>query len=416
MYKEMKTQIEEAREGTITSRMAAVASAEGIDAEDLRYSVAAGEAVIMTRGSCSIGIGRGLRTKVNVNLGTSTARVRPAEEVEKARTAERHGADTITDLSAGGEISAIRQAIFAATTLPVTTVPIYQTAAEIGLDAMTAEDILATIRSQAEEGVSSFVLHAVGREMIDAAWDGERIMGVVSKGGSITAAYMLAHDVENPFVEHFDEILAILKEHDIVLSLGNTMRSGCIHDEMDEAQKMEMRWNARLAAYAHERGVQTIIEGLGGHVRADRIPRYLRRYREYSPAPLFVAGPLPIDTAVGYDHIAGCVGASIASGAGADYLCYLTPAEHLGLPTPDQVREGLIAFRIAAHIGDSIKYGLDDEDLALARSRSRLDWDGQVAHAVDPETARTLAPEPGPCTMCGDFCAVAMMKRLKEQR
>jgi len=415
-YGEMKTQIEEAREGTITPRMEAVAAAEGIEAEDLRYSVAAGEAVIMTRGSCSVGIGRGLRTKVNVNLGTSTSRVHPAEEVEKARIAGLHGADTITDLSTGGDITAIRRAIFAATTLPITTVPIYQAAAEIGVERMTAEDILATIRHQAEEGVSSFVLHAVSREMIDAAWDGERIMGVVSKGGSITAAYMLTHDAENPFVEHFDEILAILREHDIVLSLGNTMRSGCIHDEMDEAQKGEMRWNARLAAYAHEHGVQTIVEGLGGHVRADRIPVYLRRYREHSPAPLFVAGPLPTDTAVGYDHIAGCVGASIASGAGADYLCYLTPAEHLGLPTPDQVREGLIAFKIAAHIGDSIKYGMDDEDLALARFRSHLDWDGQVAHAIDPETARALAPEPGPCTMCGDFCAVALMKRLKGQR
>ncbi|GLI47160.1 Thiamine biosynthesis protein thiC [Methanoculleus bourgensis] len=416
MYREMKTQIEEAREGTITPRMEAVAAAEGIEAEDLRYSVAVGEAVIMTRGRCSVGIGHGMRTKVNVNLGTSTSRVHPEEEVEKARIAALHGADTITDLSTGGDITAIRQDIFAATTLPVTTVPIYQTAAEIGVGDMTAEDILATLRHQAEEGVSSFVLHVVSREMIDAAWDGERIMGVVSKGGSMTAAYMLTHDAENPFVEHFDEVLAILREHDIVLSLGNTMRSGCIHDEMDEAQKGEMRQNARLAAYAHEHGVQTIVEGLGGHVRADRIPVYLRRYREHSPAPLFVAGPLPTDTAVGYDHIAGCVGASIASGAGADYLCYLTPAEHLSLPTPDQVRAGLIAFRIAAHIGDSIKYGMDDEDLALARSRSRLDWEGQVVHAIDPETARALAPEPGPCTMCGDFCAVAMMKRLREQR
>lgn len=412
----MKTQIEEARKGIITPQMEAVAAAEGIDAEVLRRSVVAGEAVIMTRGTCSVGIGRGLRTKVNVNLGTSTSRVHPEEEVEKARIAGLHGADTITDLSTGGDISAIRRTIFAATTLPITTVPIYQAAAGIGIGNLTAEDILATLRHQAEEGVSSFVLHAVSREMIEAAWDGERIMGVVSKGGSMTAAYMLAHDVENPFVEMFDEVLAILKEHDIVLSLGNTMRSGCIHDEMDKAQVQEMRQNARLAAYAHDHGVQTIVEGLGGHVRADRIPVYLRRYREHTSAPLFVAGPLPIDTAVGYDHIAGCVGASIASGAGADYLCYLTPAEHLGLPTPDQVREGLIAFKIAAHIGDSIKYGLDDEDRSLACSRSRLDWEGQVAHAIDPETAQALAPEAGPCTMCGDFCAVALMKQLRGQR
>jgi len=411
----MKTQIEEAREGTITPQMASVAAAERIEADDLRQSIADGEAVIMTRGMSSLGIGRGLRTKFNVNLGTSTAIIRPEDEVRKARIAESVGADTITDLSAGGDIPAIRRAIFSATTLPITTVPIYQTAAEIGIDRMTADGILATIQRQAEEGISSVVIHAVEPETIDAALDGKRVMGIVSKGGSITAAYMLTREAENPFLEHFDEILSILKEHDIVLSLGNTMRSGCIHDEMDEAQKREMRMNSQLAACAMENGVQTIIEGLGGHVRADRIPRYIQRYREASPAPLFVAGPLPTDIAVGYDHIAGCVGASIASGAGADYLCYLTPAEHLGLPTPEQVREGLIAFRIAAHIGDTIKYGLDDADLTLARSRSRLDREGQIAHAIDPETAQDLIPPSGPCTMCGDFCAVAMMERLKKE-
>jgi phosphomethylpyrimidine synthase len=242
----MKTQIEEGRDGMITPQMAAVASTEGIEVDDLRRSIADGEAVIMTRGKFSLGIGRGLRTKVNVNLGTSTAMVRPEDEVKKARIAEIHGADTVTDLSAGGDISAIRRAIFAATTLPITTVPIYQTAAEIGIEKMTADDILATIRRQAEEGVSSFVIHAVERGMIDAARDGNRVMGVVSKGGSITAAYMLSHDSGDPFIERFDEILAILREHDIVLSLGNTMRSGCIHDEMDEAQMREMHLNARL--------------------------------------------------------------------------------------------------------------------------------------------------------------------------
>jgi phosphomethylpyrimidine synthase len=181
---------------------------------------------------------------------------------------------------------------------------------------------------------------------------------------------------------------------------------------MDRAQRAEIQLNAGLARRAHDAGVQTIIEGMGGHVRADRIAAYVKRYKKASGAPLFVAGPLPTDVAVGHDHIAGCVGASIAAGAGADYLCYITPAEHLGLPGPDEVREGLIAFRIAAHIGDSMKYGPDPRDRDLALMRSALNWEGQFCYALDPETARRKAPADGPCTMCGDFCAIKMMKGL----
>jgi phosphomethylpyrimidine synthase len=181
---------------------------------------------------------------------------------------------------------------------------------------------------------------------------------------------------------------------------------------MDPAQKEEMSLNAMLASRACEEGVQAIVEGMGGHVRADRIPAYVKRYKRASNAPLFVAGPLPTDIAVGHDHMAGCVGASIAAGAGADYLCSITPAEHLGLPGPEQVREGLIAFRIAAHIGDSIKYGPDACDRELAKKRRDLDWEGQFSYALDEETARKLAPSDGPCTMCGDFCAIKMMRNL----
>ncbi|MCX9010738.1 MAG: phosphomethylpyrimidine synthase ThiC [Candidatus Methanoperedens sp.] len=409
----MRTQIEHAREGIVTPQMETVAGIEGIDVRALLMQVEEGSIVIMSRGESSVGIGKGLRTKVNVNIGTSSLKIDPEEEVKKASIAEKYGADTLTDLSMGGNITEIRRMIFNNTTLPITTIPIYQTAAEKGLRDMTQEDIIQDIKQQAEEGVSSFVLHCTDSEMLRQLKKGKRIMGVVSKGGSITCAYMLRNGYENPFIENFDTILGILKRYDIVLSLGNTMRSGCIHDGRDKAQLEEIKKNVELAKRANEEGVQVIIEGMGGHVRADRIADYVKFHKRSSSFPLFVAGPLPADVAVGYDHIAGCVGASIASGAGADYLCYITPSEHLGLPGPEQVREGLIAFKIAAHIGDSIKYGLNGKDRELARKRAELDWEGQLNYAIDGERARELAPKEGPCTMCGDFCAIKIMKEFE---
>ncbi|HMA05472.1 MAG TPA: phosphomethylpyrimidine synthase ThiC [Methanomicrobiales archaeon] len=408
----MKTLIDHAREGRVTGPVRTVAGSEMRDPSLILDGIAGGSVTIMRRGKRCLGIGHGLRTKVNVNIGTSPLRIDPEAEVEKAVIAEKYGADTLTDLSMGGDIRDIRRKIFRATKLPLTTVPIYEAAARIGIGTMTTKEILRILREQADEGVSSVVLHCTSRDLLDTLRGGKRIMGVVSKGGSITCAWMMRTGSENPFLEHFDEVLSILKRRDIVLSLGNTMRSGCIHDPMDRAQKGEMMLNASLARRAHDAGVQTIIEGIGGHVRADRIAAYIRRYRRLSEAPLFVAGPLPTDIAVGRDHMAGCVGASIAAGAGADYLCYITPAEHLGLPDPGQVKEGLMAFRIAAHIGDSIKYGPDARDRELSRRRADLDWEGQFSRALDGETARALAPADGPCTMCGEFCAIQMMRDL----
>jgi phosphomethylpyrimidine synthase len=312
----------------------------------------------------------------------------------------------------GGNITDIRKKIFENTTMPITTVPIYQIAAEKGLRNMTWDNIFSSLKRQAEEGVSSFVLHCLNRNNLNILKKKKRVMGVVSKGGSITGAYMMLNDSENPFIENFEDVLKLLKKHDIVLSLGNTMRSGCVHDARDQAQLMEIETNIELANCANEYGVQAIIEGTGGHVRADMIAEHVRFHKRLSDIPLFVAGPLPTDVAVGYDHIAGCVGASLAAGAGADYLCYITPSEHLGLPGPEQVREGLIAFKIAAHIGDSIKYGMADIDRNLAMKRADLDWEGQMQYAIDSERARELAPHEGPCTMCGDFCAIKIMKEF----
>ena len=408
----MHTQAEQALEGTITPQMREVARKEGIDPEALRERIAAGSAVIMQRGKRYTGIGKGLSTKVNVNLGTSSARVCLDDEIQKAEIAEAFGADTISDLSMGGDINAIRKEIFSHTTLPITTVPVYQAVAENGFKQMTADDCMATLRMQAEQGISSVVIHGVSRDMLKELRREKRLLGMVSKGGSITSAFMLMNQCENPFIGHFDEVLSLCRKHDIVLSLGNTARSGCIHDRRDRMQLAEIQQNVQLAHRARESGVQVIIEGAGGHIRHDRIAPMVRYYKKQSAYPLFVAGPLPTDVAIGYDHIAGAAGASIASAAGADYLCYITPAEHLGLPGPAAVKEGLIAFRIAAHIGDTVKYGREAEDIKIAQLRAALDREGQIRCSMDPERARALSDGDAGCTMCGEFCAIKIMREF----
>ncbi|MFZ0183045.1 MAG: phosphomethylpyrimidine synthase ThiC, partial [Methanoregula sp.] len=400
------------RTGIITPQVRLVAEKEGVNSATLCRQIADGSTVIMQRGDRLVGIGRGLSTKINVNLGTSTGKVNVGDEIRKARIAEEFGADTISDLSMGGDIDAIREEICSVTTLPITTVPVYQAVVENGLKEMTSGDILTTLRKQAETGISSVVVHCVSREMLDGFRKKNRVLGMVSKGGSITSAFMLINQCENPFVEHFDEVLSICRKHDIVLSLGNTARSGCIHDRRDKMQVAEIRQNIVLAHRALARGVQVIIEGCGGHIRSDRILSYIKYQKRLSPFPLFVAGPLPTDIAIGYDHIAGACGGSAASAAGADYLCYITPAEHLGLPTPAAVKEGLIAFRIAAHIGDTVKYGRDAQDKTVAELRAALDREGQIRCSMDPGRARELSDGEAECTMCGEFCAIKIMREF----
>lgn len=407
------TLIEKAQRGITPTSVRCVAAQENIPPACVLERVASGSIVIMQREGCCTGIGKGLRTKINVNLGTSSARISPDGELRKVQIAERFGADTISDLSMGGDIEKIRKKIFSATKLPITTVPIYQAVSENGLKEMTADDILDTVKAHAEEGMSSLVVHTVTPAMVAQIRKRKRILGVVSKGGSITGAFMALNECENPFIERFDAILRICRKHDIVLSLGNTARGGCIHDRRDLLQRMEEEQNAVLAARAHADGVQVIIEGAGGHIRLDRIAPMIRRYKRMVDFPLFVAGPLPTDIGAGYDHIAGAAGASTASAAGADYLCYITPAEHLGLPTPDAVKEGLIAFRIAAHIGDIVKYKTMAPDRSVALLRASLDREGQIRCALDPERARSLTDGEPECTMCGDFCAIKIMRELR---
>lgn len=410
------TTLEDALAGKETHVIRRTARDEGMKSSILVKLVASGRVVIMQReGRPPVGIGQALRTKINANIGTSTEKIDAAAEIEKARAAEKYGADTITDLSMGGSIDSIRESVFRATSLPLTTVPIYQAVADAGsFKAINESALIGLIQKHVLEGVSSVVIHAgFSRDQLELLRGSKRIMGMVSKGGSFTAAWMLEKDRENPFLSNFEEICKILAEKDVVLSLGNAMRSGCVHDAMDGPQEKEMEINAELARRANELGVQVIIEGMGGHVSADRIPQYVARYKRMTGhRPLFVAGPLPIDIGVGHDHIAGAVGGALAAGAGADYLCYITPSEHLALPTIDQVREGVIAFKIAAHIGDSIKYGLSSRDRKLAERRRKRDWEGQFRCALDGDTARQihLKGQTENCSMCGKYCAIAIME------
>jgi phosphomethylpyrimidine synthase len=397
--------------------ISAVAKAEEVSPSFLQRQIASGRIAVMQRhGKPPVGIGEGLRTKINANIGSSAEVFDLDAEVEKARIAEEYGADTITDLSMGGPIDEIRKRILEETKTPLTTVPIYQTVVERGsFEALTEADLIRMIRKHVDEGISSIVVHAgFTVEMLESLRDTQRIMGMVSKGGSFTAAWMLQSGKENPFLSQFDEICQILVERDVVLSLGNAMRSGCIHDRMDGPQEREMEMNARLARRANELGVQVIIEGMGGHVSPDRIHDYVAIYkRKTDRRPLFVAGPLPIDIGVGYDHISGCAGGALAAGSGADYLCYITPSEHLALPSAAQVREGVVAFKIAAHIGDTLKYGPRAEDMKLALCRRARDWEGQFGFAIDGERARQIhdIDESGSCTMCGKYCAISIMER-----
>ncbi|ODS36515.1 phosphomethylpyrimidine synthase [Candidatus Altiarchaeales archaeon WOR_SM1_SCG] len=411
----MKTQLEHAKSGTLTEEMQEISGKENININLLCKRIASGEIVIMLRKGHNVAIGTGLKTKVNANLGSSTESKNDSE-IQKAVIAEKYGTDTICDMSMSGNINKIRSKIFNSTTVPITTVPIYQAIAENSFDA-GEEKIIGIIERQADSGVSSFVIHAaLTREMLSLLKERkkQRIMGVVSKGGAMTAAWMFENSSENPFLKNFNKILEIMRKKDVVLSLGNAMRSGCVHDEMDNLQKTEAELNAKLARAANDAGVQVIVEGMGGHVAANNIFNYVKYYKKITHnRPLFVAGPLPMDIAVGYDHVAACVGGAMASGAGADYLCYITPSEHLGLPGIEQVKEGIIACKIAAHIGDSMKLGLSKSDLALSEMRKIHDWEGQFEQAIDKgERARKYHKNyRGACTMCGKYCAIDVMDK-----
>ncbi|MHA1150684.1 MAG: phosphomethylpyrimidine synthase ThiC [Promethearchaeota archaeon] len=413
------TILEESQKGKFSEYIKQVAEIEHLDIQKVRHNIANGHAVIMTGQQCKpVGIGSIFRTKINVNIGTSSSTIDFKGELEKVRIAEKYGADTLSDLSMGGDIDAIRKKIIESSSLPITTVPIYQAVVEAqSLTNISEESIFKVIQKQILDGISSIVIHA-GFTLNDIKkMDGKRVMGIVSKGGSFTASIMSANSIENPFATNFEYILELIKEQDIVINLGNAMRSGCIHDRIDGFQISEMKRNGKLAKQANKKGIQVILESLGGHVNAKDLIEHVRLHKiKTANRPLFVSGPLPVDNAVGYDHISAAIGGAFASGYGADYLCAITPAEHLSLPTVEDIKRGLIACRIAAHVGDSMKFGLNhlfNDDLELSKNRFIKNWGKQFQHSIDPEEPiKRHHPDEKTCSMCGKFCALSISKKI----
>lgn len=421
------TQLDFARKGIITEKMKTAAAAEGVEPEFIRAGIEKGSIIICHNiqhaNGIPLAVGTGLRTKVNANIGTSADDLQIDKELEKARTAVRFGADAIMDLSTGGPVDEIRRAIIAETSACIGSVPIYQAAVDTvrvqkkAIVDMTVDDIFKGIIKHADDGVDFVTVHCgVTRSTVERMQNEGRIMDVVSRGGAFTIEWMSYNKRENPLYEHFDKLLDIVKAYDITLSLGDGFRPGCLADATDRAQIHELIILGELTQRAQEAGVQVMIEG-PGHVPLNQIEaNIILQKRLCHGAPFYVLGPLVTDIAPGYDHITCAIGGALAARAGADFLCYVTPSEHLKLPSVEDVREGVIASRIAAHAADIAKgvKGAMDKDIAMAKCRKKLDWEGQFSLAMDPEKARRLRAESGvaehgACTMCGEFCAYKVM-------
>ena len=417
------TQLEQARKGIITNEMKQAALKEGVEPGYIRSSIMDGTVIITkNRKRKSIeplAIGKGLRTKINANIGTSQDRASLEEELKKLHTAVEAGADAVMDLSTGGEIDEIRRAVIRESPVPIGTVPIYQAALEAvkkgkSFVELEADEIFDVIEKHAEDGVDFITVHCgVTMQTLERIKHEGRIMDVVSRGGALTAEWINFNKKENPLFENYDRLLRIAKEYDMVLSLGDGLRPGCLADATDRGQIEELVTLGELAQQAVSEGVQVMIEG-PGHMPLNQIEaNILLQKRLCHGAPFYVLGPLVTDIAPGYDHITSAIGGAIAGAAGADFLCYVTPSEHLRLPTVDDVREGVIASRIAAHAADIAKgvKGAMDRDIQMAKARKALNWDEQIRLSLDPARARLLRESSPPsdkevCTMCGSLCAI----------
>ena len=424
------TQLQAARRGRITDEMRRVAEDEGITPEVLRDRVAAGHVVIPANRRRAVarlcGVGRGLRVKVNANLGTSRDYEDVGVELEKLRVAVEAGADTVMDLSTGGDIGAIRRRILDQSPLPVGTVPVYEAIVAAahegrkGLLGLSGDDILDCVRRHCEDGVDFVTLHCgVTRELVEDLARHPRHCGIVSRGGTFLAAWIRLHGEENPLYARYDDVLDILRKHDVTISLGDGLRPGALADSFDAAQVGELRVLARLVVRAREAGVQAMVEG-PGHVPLHQIEAQVRLEKALCDgAPFYVLGPIVTDIAPGYDHITSAIGGALAATAGADFLCYVTPSEHLGLPDAASVREGVIAARIAAHAADIARGypGAAERDREFSALRSKRDWEGQLSHCLDPVKARALREARMPangtvCSMCGEYCVFKMIEDL----
>ncbi len=423
------TQLENARKGKFTPEMKTVAAAESLDPDRLLAAVASGLVVIPANRNHlnlrPIGIGQGLKTKINANIGTSLDYSRLEDETQKLQAVLDCGCDTVMDLSTGGDITAIRRALLAQSTIPFGNVPVYEMMVEaprqdrtfVSLD---AAQMFAYIRRQAEDGVDFMTIHAgLTLKAIEKLRKKPRLAGIVSRGGSMLTAWMLHNGRENPFFEHFDELLAVAREFDVTLSLGDGLRPGALADGSDWAQLEELLTLGELVQRSRLAGVQVMVEG-PGHLPLPQIEMNIRLEKEVcAGAPFYVLGPVVTDVAPGYDHITAAIGSAVAGAAGADFLCYVTPAEHLGLPDEQDVREGIMASRIAAHVADIAKGlgGALDWDRRMADARRRLDWAGQEKLCIDPEKFRRVRGRRGSqtdaCSMCGEFCVYKVLENYK---
>ena len=428
----MPTQLESARKGEITPAMEFVARREDVEPELVRSEVARGRLVIPANvhhlaGSLEpMGIGVALRCKINANIGNSAVTSKVDDELEKLHTAVHLGSDTVMDLSTGGDIHGIREAILKASPVPIGTVPMYQVVKDIrDISDLKVRDLLDMVDKQAQQGVDYMTIHA-GILLEHLPLTSKRVTGIVSRGGSLIAQWMLVRHEQNPWYTHFDELSEILRAHDVTYSLGDGLRPGCLADANDEAQFAELKTLGELTLKAWEHGVQTMVEG-PGHVPIHLVKMNVEKQREVChEAPFYVLGPLVTDIAPGYDHITSAIGAAIAGEAGAAMLCYVTPKEHLGLPNKDDVRQGVIAYKIAAHAADIARgrKGARDRDDALSKARFEFDWNKQFELSLDPETARRMHDETLPqevfksakfCSMCGPkFCSMRVTQDIRK--
>ncbi len=416
--------LEQAKKGEITEEMKAVAKDEGLTPEFVQRGVAAGRIVIPVtpyRKIRAMGIGEGLRTKVNASIGTSSDLVNVDMEIQKAIAAEKAGADTLMELSTGGDFLDIRKKVCDATSLSVGSVPLYQAFIEAArkhgaVIHMEEDDLFRVTEEQAKLGTNFMAIHTgINRITVERLKKQGRHGGLCSRGGAFMTAWMLHNDKENPLYSEFDYLLEILKKHEVTLSMGNGMRAGAVHDATDRAQIQELIMNSELSDQSFEYGVQTIVEG-PGHVPMDEIEANVVLMKRMSGnKPFYMLGPLVTDIAPGMDHIVAAIGASVSAAKGADFICYVTPAEHLALPNVEDVRTGVMSARLAAHIGDMVKYGKRDQDLEMGHARKNLDWNRQYELALDSELAKEVRSSRMPedkeaCTMCGDYCALKIVR------
>ena len=421
------TQLKQARSGATTPEMEAVALKEHVNVEWLRDQVAEGRVVIPANPRHNrlvpCGIGEGLFVKVNANIGTSSDKSVLEDEVAKLRVSLEAGADAIMDLSTGRQIDVSRKNILEESTIPVGTVPIYQAVVETvedkgGLVNLSVDKIFEVIEKQAQDGVDFITVHCgLTRSALEMLKNQGRTTDIVSRGGAFLTTWMLHHDRENPLYENYDRLLDIAYKYDVTLSLGDGLRPGCLADATDRAQIHELMTLGHLTKVAWERDVQVMIEG-PGHVPLDQIETNIILQKKLChQAPFYVLGPLVTDIAAGYDHVACAIGGALAGAAGADFLCYVTPSEHLCLPSVDDVREGVVVTKIAAHAADIAKGNkiAIQRDRQMAVARKNLDWETQMELVIDPKKARKYREQNPPseddvCTMCGKYCAIKQVK------